>query len=223
MGDEVRVEPGQLSGKASDIASGSTDASLPPTAPCAFTFVQSATAQVVAGANTLKSFVASGNQEAARLAAVLDEAARVYQQVDDRTRYALDHDPPLPVPAEAVPVNPALPPPIPAIEQPPLMAGMAGGDTDGYMDPKSAAQVIHSGNPSPMRTYAGDARAFANSLRDQSNSFTLAGVTWDGSAAESAGDALRQHQEWLNKIAEQYEYLAHQAQDLAAAQEKWAD
>ena len=48
-------------------------------------------------------------------------------------------------------------------------------------------------------------------------------MAWDGSAAESAGNALRQHQEWLNKIAEQYDYLAAQAEDMADAQDKWAD
>ena len=127
MGDEVRVEPGQLRGKADDVDTEVSDPSAAPTAPCAFTFVQSATAQVRAAADTLKSFVASGNREATRLAAVLRTAADVYDTVDDRTRYALDHDPPLPVPSDAVPVSPTLPPSIPAIEAPPLMESMAGG------------------------------------------------------------------------------------------------
>ena len=222
-GDELRVEPGDLTAKAGALTTETSDTSAAPTAPSAFTFVQSATAQVVAGANTLKSFVASGNAEADRLAAVLNAAASTYKTVDDRARYALEHFPPLPVPNDPVPVTPALPPVVPAVEQPPFMDAMAGGDTDGYMDAKTAAQIIHSGNPGPMRTYAGDAREFATALRDQSNAFSLAGVHWEGTAAEAAGNALRQHQEWLNDIAEQYEYLATQAEDLAAAQEKWAD
>jgi hypothetical protein len=109
MGDGVRVEPGQLRGKADDVATQVSDASAAPTAPCEFTFVQSATAQVRAGADTLKNFVASGNAEASRLATVLRTAADVYDRVDERTRYALDHDPPLPVPSDSVPVNPTLP------------------------------------------------------------------------------------------------------------------
>ena len=92
----------------------------------------------------------------------------------------------------------------------------------GYLDPKTAAQLIHSGDPGPMRTYADDARDFASRLRARSDAFSLAGVNWDGSAAESAGNALRAHQEWLNEIAEQYEYLADQAEDLAQDQEQWA-
>ena len=223
MGDEVRVEPGQLRGKADDVDTEVSDASAAPTAPCAFTFVQSATAQLRAAADTLKSFVASGNREATRLATVLRTAADVYDTVDDRTRSALDHDPPLPVPSDAVPVSPPLPPSIPAIEAPPLMESMAGGDTGGYLDPKAAAQIIHSGNSGPMRTYASDARSFASSLRAASERYSLGGVAWDGSAAESAGNALRQHQEWLNKIAEQYDYLAAQAEDMADAQDEWAD
>ena len=221
-GDQVRVEPGDLRGKAVDLSTVTTDVSATPTAPCAFTFVQSATAQIVAGANTLQSYVAAGNAEAERLAAVLREAAGTYEKVDERTRYALDHDPPLPVPTDPVPVNPLLPPIVPTITQPPLMAAMNGGDTGGYLDPKTAAQLIHSGDPGPMRTYADDARDFASRLRARSDAFSLAGVNWDGSAAESAGNALRAHQEWLNEIAEQYEYLADQAEDLAQDQEQWA-
>jgi hypothetical protein len=222
MGDEVRVEPGQLRGKADDVGVPVNDVSAAPTTPCAFTFVQLGTAQVRAGADTLKNFVASGNRESSNLASVLRTAADVYQRVDDRTRYALDHDPPLPVPSDAVPVNPPLAPPIPAIEEPPIMETMPGGDTGGYIDPKAAAQIIHSGNPGPMRTYANDATSFASRLRAASDRYSLAGVTWGGDAADSAGNALRAHQEWLDKIAEQYDYLATQAEDLAAAQEKWA-
>jgi hypothetical protein len=222
MGGEVRVEPGQLRAKADDVDTEVGDVSAAPTAPSAFTFVQSATAQVRAGAETLKRFVASGNIEATRLATVLRTAADVYDKVDERTRYAIDHDPPLPVPSDAVPVNPMLPPSLPAIDATPLMQPVPGGDTGGYLDPKAAAQIIHSGNSGPMRTYASDAKSFASSLRAASDRYSLGGVTWDGSAAESAGDALRQHQEWLSKIAEQYDYLAAQAEDMADAQDKWA-
>lgn len=222
MGDEVRVEPGQLRGKADDVGIPVNDVSATPTAPCAFTFVQSATAQVRAAADTLKNFMASGNRESANLAIVLRTAADVYQRVDDRTRYALDHDPPLPLPSDAVPVTPALEPPIPAIEEPPFMDSMPGGDTGGYIDPKAAARIVHSGNSAPMRAYASDARDFANSLRAAADRYSLAGVTWGGEAADSAGNALRQHQDWLTKIADQYGYLATQADDLANAQEKWA-
>ena len=93
-GDGVRVEPGQLEGKANDISTAPTDSAGFPSAPCAFTFVQTASAQVQAGAVTLKSFVASGNREASNLAIVLRTAAGVYRSVDERTREALDHDPP---------------------------------------------------------------------------------------------------------------------------------
>ncbi|MDT5223030.1 MAG: hypothetical protein QOG19_437, partial [Mycobacterium sp.] len=137
MGGEVRVEPGQLRGKADDVDTEVSDVSAAPTAPSAFTFVQSATAQVRAGAETLKRFVASGNIEATRLATVLRTAADVYDKVDERTRYAIDHDPPLPVPSDAVPVNPMLPPSLPAIDATPLMEAMPGGDTGGYLDPKA--------------------------------------------------------------------------------------
>ncbi len=222
MGDEVRVEPGQLRGKADDVATagqrrlrrtdGAVRIHLRP--------VGDGSGQ--SGCRHPEKLCGIGKREASRLATVLRTAADVYDQVDERTRYALDHDPPLPVPSDSVPVNPTLPPSVPAIEAPPLMESMAGGDTGGYLDPKAAAQIIHSGNSGPMRAYAGDARSFASSLRAASDRYSLGGVTWGGSAAESAGNALRQHQEWLNRIAEQYDYLAAQAEDMANAQDKWA-
>ncbi len=220
---EVRVEPADLTAKAGELTTETSDVSVAPTAPCAFAFVLSAAERVADGAETLKSYVASGNAEADRLAAVLNAAASAYQTVDDRARYALAQDPPQPIPNDPVPITPALPPPVPPIDTQPVFPAMAGGDTAGYMDAKTAAQIIHSGNPGPMRAYAGDARAFANSLRGQSNAFSLDGVNWEGAAAEKAGTALREHQTWLIEMAEQYDYLAAQAEDLAAAQEKWAD
>ena len=49
----------------------------------------------------------------------------------------------------------------------------------------------------------------ANTLRARAESFSLAGVSWNGSAAEAAGDALaRNIRTWLNEIAEQYDYLS---------------
>src|SRR5690242_14967678 len=115
-GDGLRVEPSQLEGKADDISTEVSDGSGFPSAPCAFAFVQAASAQVQAGSLTLKSFVAAGNREASNLAIVLRTAAGVYRSVDERARAALDHDPPLPVPSEPVPVNPPLLPPVPAVE-----------------------------------------------------------------------------------------------------------
>jgi ESX-1 secreted protein B PE domain/PPE family len=220
-GDGVRVEPSQLEGKAAEIGTEISDSSGFPSAPCDFAFVQLASAQVQAGSLTLKSFVASGNREASNLATVLNTAAGVYRSVDERTREALEHDPPLAVPIDPVPVNPPLQPPVPAIEAP-RPAGMPGGDTGGYLDPKAAAQIIHSGDPAPMRSYAEEARSFAQSLRSSSDQFSLSGLTWGGPSADSAGTALQRHKDWLNKIAEQYEYLATQADDMADAQDKWA-
>src|SRR3954464_3257760 len=101
-GEQVRIEPGQLEGKAEDISTEVRDTSGFPTAPCAFTFVQAASAQVQAGAVTLKSFVASGNRGASNLPIVLRPAAGVYRSVDERTRAALENAPPLPVPSDPV-------------------------------------------------------------------------------------------------------------------------
>ena len=166
-GDQVRVEPEDLRGKAVDLSTVTTDVSATPTAPCVFTCAVRHGADRC-GCQHIAELVAAGNAEAERLAAVLREAAGTYEKVDERTRYALDHDPPLPVPTDPVPVNPLLPPIVPPITQPPLMAAMNGGDTGGYLDPKTAAQLIHSGDPGPMRTYADDARDFASRLRARS-------------------------------------------------------
>ena len=96
------------------------------------------------------------------------------------------------------------------------MAPMAGGDTGGYVDMKAAAQMLESGNTGPLTAYAADAKAFANSLRARAESFSLGGVTWDGSSAEAAGEALLQHHDWLIKVAEQYDGLAAEAEEFVS-------
>ena len=174
QGEEVRVEPNQLRGKADELQDVAVDVSARPTSPCALTFVQSATAQIVAAANTLQSYVASGNAEATRLSEVLNEAAGVYDKVDEHARRQLEETGQR-WPVGPVPVNPVLSPPVPAIDSPPLMAPMAGGDTGGYVDMKAAAQMLESGNTGPLTAYAADAKAFANSLRARAESFSLGG------------------------------------------------
>ena len=215
QGEEVRVEPNQLRGKADELQDVAVDVSARPTSPCALTFVQSATAQIVAAANTLQSYVASGNAEATRLSEVLNEAAGVYDKVDEDARRQLEETGQR-WPVGPVPVNPVLSPPVPAIDIPPFMAPMAGGDTGGYVDMKAAAQMLESGNTGPLTAYAADAKAFANSLRARAESFSLGGVTWDGSSAEAAGEALLQHHDWLIKVAEQYDGLAAEAEEFVS-------
>ena len=77
MGDEVRVEPGQLTGKADDVdrgqrrlrrTHGAVRVHLRP--------VGDGSAQ--SGCRHTENFVASGNREASRLATVLRTAADVY-------------------------------------------------------------------------------------------------------------------------------------------------
>ncbi len=94
QGEEVRVEPNQLRGKADELQDVAVDVSARPTSPCALTFVQSATAQIVAAANTLQSYVASGNAEATRLSEVLNEAAGVYDKVDEARAQTVGGDRP---------------------------------------------------------------------------------------------------------------------------------
>jgi hypothetical protein len=221
-GDEVRVEPADLRARATALDEEITDESQRPTPPCGLPFVTAATAGIAAGSDTLRSHLISGNREAERLAAVLSEAADVYQQIDDRAAQALEY-PDGPRSVEPVPVDPTLPPSVPPIEFPSTAPAVPGGQTDaGFMDVKAAAQIIHSGNSGPMRTYGEQAKKFAGTLRDRAASFNLEGIHWEGTAAEKAGDAVRQHKEWLEKLAESYEFLGTEAIDMADAHDKWA-
>ncbi|OBB54849.1 PPE domain-containing protein [Mycolicibacterium monacense] len=221
-GDEVRVEPADLRARATTLDEEITDESQRPTPPCGLPFVTASAAGIAAGSDTLRSHLISGNREAERLAAVLSEAADVYQQIDNRAAQALEY-PDGPRSVEPVPVNPTLPPSVPPIEFPATVPAVPGGQTDaGFMDVKAAAQIIHSGDSGPMRTYGEQAKKFAGTLRDRAASFNLDGINWDGTAAEKAGDAVRQHKEWLEKLAESYEFLGTEAIDMADAHDKWS-
>ncbi|MDY6871430.1 MAG: hypothetical protein SV966_13295 [Actinomycetota bacterium] len=221
-GDEVRVEPADLRARAATLDEEITDESQRPTPPCGLPFVTASAAGIAAGSDTLRSHLISGNREAERLAAVLSEAADVYQQIDNRAAQALGY-PDGPCSVEPVPVNPTLPPSVPPIEFPSSAPALPGGQIDaGFMDVKAAAQIIHSGNPGPMRAYGEQAKTFAGTLRGRAASFNLEGITWDGTAAEKAGDAVRQHKDWLEKLAESYEFLGTEAIDMADAHDTWA-
>ncbi len=213
--DVVRVEPEHLERKAEQVRQHIGDCLPTPIAACTLVFVESATAQIAAAANTLKSHVASGNAEADRLATILGAAAEAYREVDETARHALESG----IPHRAAPllVNPALPPAVPAVIFSPALPAMASGDTGGYLDMKQTAGKLESGDPGPMWAYASDARLFADQLRTRSETFSLSGVSWDGTAAESAGDSLQRHREWLSDIADHYERLAAQAGELAQA------
>jgi len=63
---------------------------------------------------------------------------------------------------------------------------------------------------------------FAATLRAQSQNYSLNGVDWEGTGAEAAGQALRQHQGWLNGLANFYDSVSAQAAQLAEAHDRWA-
>ena len=88
-GEQVRVEPWQLRGKAGEMGYEPPDALSMPAPPCALGFVIAAATTVQISGGTLKNFMESGNVEGARLSETLRAIADAYAQVDEHTRAAL--------------------------------------------------------------------------------------------------------------------------------------
>jgi len=216
-GDAVRVEPADLLGKAGELGTEPEDSLIPPVPPCGLSFVVNASAIVSMNVATLKSFLASGNAEAVRLSETMGAVALAYSTVDAHAATTIDSLGQIP-PAPVMP-TPNLSPSKPAV---PASAPRSPADADAYVDPKAAAAQIRSGDAAAMRAYAESATAFAATLRAQSQNYSLNGVDWEGTGAEAAGQALRQHQGWLNGLANFYDSVSAQAAQLAEAHDRWA-
>jgi hypothetical protein len=114
--------------------------------------------------------------------------------------------------------EPNLSPSVPAVEGTGLRSRSAyNADPDAYIDPKTAATIIHQGNSAMMHEYANAARGFANSVRAEAEKYSLDGLTWEGTGADAARRAVSAHKAWLVQMASRYEDAAAEAEKLARA------
>lgn len=160
----------------------------------------------------LANVVKIGQEEAARLAACLNAAATAYEQVDAINKAAIQGQQ---ASVESVTVNPDLPPLTTPISNP---LPRSGGTEDAAfaVDWQVAIGQFNDGDQgASLHTFAEELNTFGEKLRDRGRSFDLGNVHWEGQAAEAAEAALRQHQSWLFKLAEQCDKFSEKARAFA--------
>jgi hypothetical protein len=213
---EVRVEPGDMEAKASEI-----NAPWPPVPtnsipPCTLRLAGLAVAQVNASAATMTAYIKSGEAEAVRLSESFIAAANTYRAVDEASRSALERGGEASIPP--IPVMPSLSPPVPIPAE--LPAGPPSPAPE-FLDVKTAAmQISQPDQAASLDQFEIAWRDYAAQLEQRADSFQMDQVYWEGSAAEAAGDALKQHQIWLRDIAQSCRTLADQAGEIADAHRK---
>lgn len=211
-GDEVRVEPSDVRVTASKINAEWSAAPSNPIPPCGLRLAGLAIAQLNASAAEVTAHLKSGEAEATRLSQSFMEAARVYGEVDDAARAALESgvNPSIP----PIPISPDLSPPVPI---PADLPARPDSPEPTFLDVYDAAtQIQQPDQATSLDSFETAWSDYAASLDARADSLTMP-PGWEGAAAEAAGNSLKSHQDWLHKMAETCRKLSEQAGEVAEA------
>ena len=212
MNQPLRVEPSELRAKAAAITEPWPLNPAYPSPPCALQLAEVAVQQIYQMATVMQEYISTGQAEAVRLSQSLNAAATAYETVDQRTSQALEQGQPVPsdpvVPAADLSPSVPLPPGVP----------IGACPAPDFKDVLTAATEINAPDQAAtLHSFASAWSSYSGALNRRADSFQLDNVNWEGGAAEAAGTALRDHQQWLQEMADSCQQLAQQAEKLADA------
>ncbi|MEV3903662.1 hypothetical protein AB0K11_15160 [Mycobacterium sp. NPDC050551] len=208
----LKADPTSIRAKATKINGEWPAVPASPIPPDMLQLAGLAMQQIAANHERLQSCVASGEAEAARLAACLEAAAKAYEQVDQINKTEIESG--QPSGTDAVTINPVLPPQVPAT------GGMCyGAPGNPYEEWPTAAAQLAAANMNVL-DYAEEMYAFADAITTRAKDFSPGDTHWEGLAAEAAEGKMRQHESWLYEVATKSREIAKQAQDFYNAHEK---
>lgn len=210
MAGEVKVDPAELDAKAAQISEPMPKAPGEPLPPCALQVAVSATTELNKSASAMRGYAAAGEVAATILAETYRSAAAAYRKVDEQAGVALEN-------GESAPDVPPVKP------EPPATQPMALPPDPSYqchaapfvMLEQAAAQIEAPDQAASLEAFKGDWEGYASALEARSASFSSAGMSWEGGAAEAADASLKQHQQWLRDMSAASRELAGQAGSLA--------
>jgi len=221
MAGKLKVSSETLNAKAAEV-----DVDLPtlppaPNAPCELTIAQEATGFLKNNLQQLDAALKAGRAQNRRLAACLRAAAAAYDAADAAGKSGINA-------TElgaggGAPITPNLPP-APAPSDPvgslPWMLESLGGaeshPSNPGMDWEVAAKQINGGDQgASMIEFGAKMTAVAAKLAELNGKFNMAGVEWEGDAAEAAETALKDYSTWLTAMTAAANNLAVQAIELS--------
>ena len=221
MAGKLKVSSETLNAKAAEV-----DVDLPtlppaPNAPCELTIAQDATGFLKNNLQQLDAALKAGRAQNRRLAACLRAAAAAYDAADAAGKSGINATE---LGGGGAPITPDLPP-APAPSDPvgslPWMLESLGGaeshPSNPGMDWEVAASQINSGDQgASMIEFGAQMAGVAAKLAELNGKFNMAGVEWEGAAAEAAEKALTDYSTWLTAMTQAANNLAVQAIDLSA-------
>ncbi|KMO66913.1 hypothetical protein BST22_00990 [Mycolicibacterium chubuense] len=221
-GDEVQVDPADLTGKAAQIRglSWSSQTAQPALiSPDALVISSVAITNLAANAESLWAYQEFGRLEGERLAQTLDNVAAAYAQVDQQSGEDIGStfDTPAGAPSGTVfPKGVDLPAP-PHPPKMPIPKGQLLSE-QGFMDPQSAQTALDAGDDgASLRSAAAMWRTNAQSLAASAEKFEVNSLNWEGQAADAAYAKFNSYREWLVSLSGSWNQLADEADALVTA------
>lgn len=221
-GDEVQVEPEDLTGKAAQIRgmSWSSMAAQPALiSPDALVLSSVAITNLSVNAESMWAYQEYGKVEGQRLAQTLDNVAAAYAEVDQASGESIGAT--MDVPGGPPGGGAVYPkgvdiPPLPHPAAMPIPKGILAPDP--MWDPLETQQALDAGDDgASLRAAATMWRENAVSLETSAQQFETKSLLWEGQAADAAYSKFNAYRDWLVSLAGSWERLAGEADQLAAA------
>ncbi|MBB2988940.1 hypothetical protein FHR72_000397 [Mycolicibacterium iranicum] len=220
-GEELQVEPSDLTGKATQIR-GLTFASMGAQpaliSPDALIISSVAITNLSANAENLWAFQEYGRVEGQRLAQTLDNVAAAYSEVDQMAGQDIGSTMGVPGGPGSGSVMPKGVD-IPALPHPPKMPIPKGQlPPDPMLDPVQTQTALDAGDDAAsLRAAATMWRQNATSLETSAQQFETNTLLWEGQAADAAYAKFNSYRDWLIGLAGSWKQLAGEADRLASA------
>lgn len=224
-GEEVLVDPSDLTGKATQIRGLTWSAQTAQPAlisPDALVVSSVAITNLATNAESLWAHQEFGRLEGQRLAQTLDNVAAAYAQMDQQSGEDIGStfDAPAGAPGGTVfPKGVDLPAP-PHPPKMPIPKGQSLSD-QGFMIPPAAQTALDAGDDgASLRAAATMWRTNAQSLAASAEQFEVNSLNWEGQAADAAYAKFNAYRDWLVSLSGSWKQLADEADAMVAAHVK---
>ena len=209
----LRVVADDLRGRATAIDAEpwpDNDAHSNPSAPCELQLAVDATNHLRWNYLGLIVYSEAGKAESKRLTETLINVADAYTELDGTAGHSFTGGPP-PAPVPVKPCSTPAPPHPGQITDPPAVDPGSGNVVE------TQQQLLAGDQGQSLTALAGSFAARAAKLDAKAQAFNVAGLNWEGNAAEAADTRFGAMASWIEDLATTWGVLAGQAQRIATA------
>ena len=209
----LRVVADDLRGRATAIDAEpwpDDDAQANPSAPCELKLAVDATNNLRLNYLGLIVYSETGKAESKRLTETLTNVADAYAELDGTAEHSFTGGPP-PAPVPVKPCSTPAPPHPGQITDAPAVDPGSGNVIE------TQQQLLAGDQGQSLSVLAGAFASRAAKLEAKAQSFNVAGLNWEGTAAEAADTRFGAMAAWIEDLAATWGLLAGEAQKIATA------